>query len=227
VLVLVVAVTVLNLIFRYTRSNIGQYSFHLSGGWQTFFIKNFDSVKYDSTMIVHVCAEGLEYVVVHAGPACRRAPEQIASDIVEIVFADVPADASFVVRARAGGRPIALKIPRNSPLQSRSFHRPMVAATFKRDLVRYLVRYLVGAASMIGVFWFGLQSRADELSLADYALIGAAVLMSVFSFWLVAPLEGKSAVAGYGGWGDAGQSWRQLPTVKLPPGERIDAHRAR
>jgi hypothetical protein len=29
----------------------------------------------------------------------------------------------------------------------------------------------------------------------------------VFSFWLVAPLEGKSIVAGYVGWGDTGRSW--------------------
>ncbi len=209
VLVLVTAVGLVNLLFRYARADIGQYSFHLTGGWQTFFIKNFNSISYEGPLLVHVDAEALDQVIVHAGPACRRAPERLADGTVQIVFTEVPADASFVVRVKADGKPIMLRIPEQSPLQSRSFHRPIVAATLPRTLARYLVRYLVGAVTMIGVFLFGLHLRSEEVWAADYALTGAAVLLSVFSFWLVAPLEGKSIVAGYVGWGDTGRSWRQ------------------
>jgi hypothetical protein len=220
VLVLASLVGLVNLMSRYVRADIGQYSFRLTGGWQTFFIKNFNSVTYRNTLLVHVEAEALEQVIVHAGPACRRAPELLASGAVQIAFAEVPADASFVVRVKADGKAITLGIPEASPLQSRSFHRRMVATTLPRTLARYLVRYLVGAVSMIGVFLFGLHWRGEEFWVADDALIGAMVLVSVFAFWLIAPLEGKSIVAGYVGWGDTGRSWRrELASEDAEPDE--------
>lgn len=208
VLVMAAGLALVNLVFRVMRADIGQYSFRVTGGWQTFFIKNFDSVTYRSELRVHVEAEALEQVIVHAGPSCRRTPERVASGAVEIRFAEVPADASFVIRARADGRAIKLRIPAASPLQSRTFDRPIIATTPSRRVARYLLRYLIGAASMIGVFAFGLYWRREEVWGADYALIGAAVLLSVFSFWLVTPLEGKSIVAGYVGWGDTGRGWQ-------------------
>jgi hypothetical protein len=207
ILLLAVVITLLNLIFRVTRAHVSQYSFQLTGGWQTFFIKNFDSIPYDSPLLIDVHAEELEQVIVHGGPTCTRAPEQIASGAVRITFMEVPADASFVIRAKADGRPITLEIPLVSPLQSRSFHRPMVAATRTRNFMRYSLRYLVGAATMLGLFRFGLYWNPEDLWRADYALMGAAVMLSLFSFWLVAPIEGKSIIAGYVAWGDTGRSW--------------------
>ncbi|HEY0480950.1 MAG TPA: hypothetical protein VGD37_25720 [Kofleriaceae bacterium] len=207
VLVLTAGVALVNLVFRYTRADIGQYSFRITGGWQTFFIKNFNSVRYRSELRVHVEAEALEQVIVHGGPDCRCAPEQIANGVVRVTFAEVPADASFVIRAKADGKAIRLRIPPDSPLQSRSFDRPIVATTPLRRIARYAGRYLVGVTGMIGVFAFGVYWRGSELWGVDYALIGTAILLSVFSFWLVAPLEGKSIVAGYVGWGETGRSW--------------------
>ena len=205
VLALAAAVAVLNLVFRAMRADIGQYSFRGIGGWHTFFLKNFNSVCYRSELRVRVEADGdaLDQVIVHAGPSCREPPVKVGNGVVEVRFTEVPADASFVIRARTHASALRLYIPAESPLQSRAFDRPIVATT----TARRVARYLVGTTTMIGVFAFGLCWRSEEIWGADYALIGAAVLLSVFSFWLVTPLEGKSIVAGYIGWGDTGTSW--------------------
>jgi len=209
VLVLAAGVSLINLLLRYTRADIGQYSFRITGGWQTFFIKNFNSVRYRSELRVHVEAEALEQVIVHGGPVCRSTPELLANGAVLVTFAEVPADASFVIRAKADGKAIRLRIPPDSTLQSRSFDRPIVATTPLRRIARYVGRYLVGVVGMIGVFAFGVHWRGSEIWAVDYVLIGTAILLSVFSFWLVAPLEGKSIVAGYVGWGETGRSWHR------------------
>jgi hypothetical protein len=220
--VLFIVVTLVNLVFRYTRADIGQYSFTQRGGWQTFFVKNFDSVCYASAdkrediLLIDVEAEALEQVTVCAGPSCRRAPERLPSGAVRIAFAEVPADASFAIRAKADGREITLSIPRESPLQSRSFDRQLPAMTALRKVGRYLVRYLLGMVALVGVFLLGVHWQSDELAAADYALIGTGVLLSVFSFWLVASHEGKSIVAGYVGWGDTGRSWHRDRSAGTP-----------
>lgn len=201
----------IDIVLKYTRPNIGYYARNHPGRDRTFFIRNLDSVHYREPFHVIVSGLGLKYVAVHAGPWCVRAPAEIDSftDHVQIrvVFEQVPEDASFALRAVADGGEPTLSIDPESPLQSRSFDRELVAFSGMTKIRYYATRYLAGVASLTAVFLGGLWWNGYGITAGDLLLAGVGIVISVVSFVLVVPHRGKSTVVGYLGPVDVGCYW--------------------
>lgn len=217
-----VGVLVIQIALRYTKPNIGYVVRAHRDREYTFFVRNLDSVHYRQPLHLIVSGAGLTYVAAHAGPWSRSKPEQIDSDDdrirVRVVLDEVPEDAAFAIRALCAGDVPRIEVAASSPLQTRTFDRPLRRFTIAVKIRYYILRFASGVAVLLTIFLGGLQVYDRGVYPGDYALAVLAVIVAGLSFALVVPFSGKNTVVGYltltatdHCWGDRTGSTSSLP----------------
>jgi hypothetical protein len=215
-------VLVIQIALRYTKPNIGYVVRAHRDREYTFFVRNLDSVHYSQPLHLIVSGAGLTYVAAHAGPWSRGKPEQIDSGDdrirVRVVLDEIPEDAAFAIRALCTGDVPRIEVAASSPLQTRTFARPLRKFTLAIQLRYYCLRFASGIAVLLTIFLGGLQVYDRGVYPGDYALAILAVILAGLSFALVVPFSGKNTIVGYltltttdHCWGDRTGSTSSLP----------------
>ena len=218
-----IGVALIHLVFGYTRPNIGYHVRNHRDREYTFFIRNLDSVHYRQPLHVVVAGHGLKHVGAQAGPWSRRPPRRLEDgpdDLtrVLVVFDEIPEDAAFAVRVLCGGDAPGIEIAEDSPLQPRSFRKPLARFTLLVKLRYYCLRYLIGVVGFATVFIGGLRLDGQEVSSGEWILVIVAMVIAGVSFALVVPYRGKTTIVGYMTSLEGGQYWedRTRPSGSLP-----------
>lgn len=218
-------------ILRYTKPTIG---FHKLPNDKTgdivFLIRNFDAVRYHSSLRVMLePLQAIARVHVHAGPHCPDPPvAEPSANRISIEFTKVPADATFSLRVcrKKPHRTVKLHLHPDSELKSRLFAEPLPSHEGFRPVGYFGFRFIAGLAGFVTLLCLGLSFLAGEAQWADWRFIGAALLLALAVFVLVVPTGGKSTIAGYLGWSGASKDWfaepppvppRPTPWPPLPP----------
>lgn len=199
--VVIAGMIALQVALRYTKPNIGyQVRCHRDRDY-TFFVRNLDAVHYKQPMHVIVSGMGLISVGMRAGPWSRSKPVKL--DMVErrvrvlVVLDEVPEEAAFAIHAHCTGDVPTIELAENSPLQSRLFRTPLRKFGLFVKLRYYGLRYVIGVAGFLVMFWGGVRLSHQAFEIADKVTVGVAVIVAVLSFALLVPVGGKRTIVGY------------------------------
>ena len=205
-------VALIQIMLRYTKPNIGYHVRSHRDREYTFFVRNLDSVHYRQPLHLIVSGLGLKYVGALAGPWSQHPPMRLEGDHdgrvrVLIVLDEVPEDAAFAIQTLCIGDMPAIAIADDSPLQARTFRKPLAKFTFGVKIRYYSLRYLIGIAGFLTVFIGGVRFSNKEMNVEDWILVIIAMIVAGLSFVLVVPYRGKTTIVGYLTSTEAAQYW--------------------